>query len=49
MLLCKNQLSVFLWKGFARNCQTKVRLVGNTPSNIDNSVCVSAISLLWVA
>ena len=30
MLLCKNQLSVFVWKGIARNCQTKVRLMGNT-------------------
>ena len=30
MLLCKNQLSAFLWKGLARNCQTKVRLMGNT-------------------
>ena len=30
MLLCKNQLSAFLWKGFTRKCQTKVRLMGNT-------------------
>ena len=30
MLLCNNQLSAFLWKGLARNCQTKVRLMGNT-------------------